>query len=57
MVRRIVLIRAQKRLVFTLKWTTVWHHSMVHAVLNTHLRPLDSPIAMEEQRPSLQTPY
>ena len=48
--------RAQNRLVFTSKWTTVWHHGMVQAVLNTHLPSFDSPIAMEEQRPSLQTP-
>ena len=47
---------AEKRLIFTSKWTTVWHHGMVHALLNTHLASFHSPIAMEEQRPSLQTP-
>ena len=47
---------AQKRLIFTSKWTTVWHHGMVHALLNTHLPSFHSPFAMEEQRPSLQTP-
>ena len=47
---------AQKRLIFTSNWTTVWHHGMVHATLNTHLPSFHSPIAPEEQRPSLQTP-
>ena len=47
---------AQKRLIFTSNWTTAWHHSMVHAILNTHLPSFDSPLAMKEQRPSLQTP-
>ena len=28
--------------------TTVWHHGMVHAVLNTHLPFFDGPITMEE---------
>ena len=46
---------AQKRLIFTSRWTTMWQHGMIHAVLNTHLPSFDSPIAMEEQRPSLQT--
>ena len=36
-------------------YTAVWHHGMVHAVLNTHLPSFDSPIGMEEQRPSVQT--
>ena len=47
---------AQKRLIFSSKWATVWHHGMVHAILNTDLPSFDSQIAMEEQRPSLQTP-
>ena len=47
---------AQKRHIFTSKWTTVWHHGMVRAILNTHLPSFDSPIAMEEGWPSLQTP-
>ena len=47
--------KGRKRLIFTSKWTTVWHHGMIHAVLNTHLPSFDSPIAMGEQRPSLQT--
>ena len=41
---------------FTYKWTTVWHHGMVHALLNTHLPSFDGPNAMKEQRPSLETP-
>ena len=41
---------------FTSKWTSVWHHGMVHATLNTHMPLLDSRTAMEEQQPSLQTP-
>ena len=44
---------AQKRLIFTSKWTAVWHHGMVHALLNTHLQSFHSPIAMKEKRPSL----
>ena len=47
---------AGKRLIFTSKWTTAWHHGVVHALLNTHLPSFDSPIAMKEQRPSSETP-
>ena len=47
---------AVKRLVFTSKWTTAWHHSVVHALLNTHLPSFDCLIAMKEQRPSSETP-
>ena len=47
---------AQKRLIFTSKWTSVWHHVMVHALLNTDLHFFDSPIVLEDERPSLQTP-
>ena len=54
--RRLSLNTAQKRLVFTSKWTTAWHHGVVHALLNTHLPSFDSPIAMKEQRPSSETP-
>ena len=54
--RTIVLKTAQKRLLFTSKWTTAWHHSLGHALLNTHLPSFDSPIAMKEQRPSSETP-
>ena len=39
---------AGKRLIFTSKWTTAWHHGAVHALLNTHLPSFDSPIAMKE---------
>ena len=34
----------------------MWHHGMVHTLLNTHSPSFHSPIAMEEQRPSLQGP-
>ena len=47
---------AGKRLIFTSKWTTAWHHGVVHALLNTHLPCFDSPIATKEQRPSWETP-
>ena len=47
---------AQKRLVFTSKLPTLWHHGMAHAIFTTPLRSFDGPIAMEEQRPSLETP-
>ena len=47
---------AQKRLVFTSKSPTPWHHGMAHALFPTHLHSFDGPIAMEEQQPSLETP-
>ena len=47
---------AQKQLVFTSKSPTPWHHGMAHALFPTHLHSLDGAIAMEEQRPSLETP-
>ena len=47
---------AQKWLVFTSKSPTPWHHGMAHALFPTHLHSFDGPIAMEEQRPSLETP-
>ena len=40
-------------LIFTSKWTTVWHQGMVHAVLNPHLPAFHSPIAIGEQRKHL----
>ena len=45
----------QKQLIFNSKWTTVWDHGVQDALLNTHLQSFDSPIAMEEERPSLET--
>ena len=47
---------AQKRLVFTSKSPTSWHHSVAHALFPTHLHSFDGAIAMEEQRSSLATP-
>ena len=47
---------AQKRLVFTSKSPTPWHHGMAHALFSTDLYSFHGPIAMEEQRPSLETP-
>ena len=44
-----------KRLIFTSKWTTAWHHGVRDASLNAHLQSFHSPIAVEEQ-PSLETP-
>ena len=38
------------------KSPTAWHHGMAHALFSTHLHSLDGPMAMEEQRPSLETP-
>ena len=46
---------AQKRLVFTSKSPTPWHHGMAHTLFPTHLRSFDGPIAVQEQRPSLET--
>ena len=46
---------AQKRLVFTSKMPTPYHHGMVHALFPAHLHSFDGTIAMEEQRPSLET--
>ena len=31
---------AQKRLIFTSKWTTALHHGMAHTLVNTHLQSL-----------------
>ena len=56
MLTAIVVKHGYKRLIFTSKWTTAWHHGVVHALLNTHLPSFDSPIAMKEQRPSSETP-
>ena len=47
---------AQKRLVFTLNLPNLWHHGMAHALFPTYLHSLDGPIAMEELRPSWETP-
>ena len=38
------------------KWTTAWHPGARDASLSTHLQSFDSPIAMEEEWPSLETP-
>ena len=55
--RTIVLkTKAEKRLIFTSKWTMAWHHGVGDASLNTHLQSCDNPIAVEEERPSLKTP-
>ena len=40
---------------FTSKWTTVWQHGIIHALLNTYLPSCASPTAMQDGRPSLQT--
>ena len=42
---------APKRLVFTLKSLTPWHHSMAHASFTTHLHSFDGQIATEQQCP------
>ena len=47
---------AQKRLIFIWKLPTLWHHGQPHALFPTHFHSFDGPIAMEEQRPSLETP-
>ena len=47
---------AEKRLVVTSKSPNPWHHGMAHALFPTHLHSFDGPIAMKEQRPSLETP-
>ena len=47
---------AKKRLVFTSKSPGPWHHGMAHALFPTHLHFFDGPIAMEEQRRSLEAP-
>ena len=35
---------------------SAWHHGGEHASLSTHLQSFDSPIAVEEDRPSLEMP-
>ena len=47
---------AQKRLGSTSKSPTPWHHGMAHALFSTNLYSFHGPIAMEEQRPSMETP-
>ena len=47
---------AQKWLVFTSKSPTPWHYGLAHALFSIHLYYFDGRIAMEEQRPSLETP-
>ena len=51
----VLLNMVEKRLIFTSKWTTAWHHGERDALLNTHLLSLDGPIIVEEW-PSLQMP-
>ena len=46
----------KKVLIFTAKWATTWLHGVREASMNTHLRSFDSPIAVEEEQPSLETP-
>ena len=41
---------------FASKWTMALHHGVGYASLNTHLQSFDSPIPMEEEWPSLETP-
>ena len=48
--------RLKKRLIFTLKWTTAWHHSVGDASFRTLLQSFQCPNNMEEKRPSLETP-
>ena len=45
-----------KRLVFSSKLPTPWHHGMGHALFPTHLHSFGGPITMEEQRASLEAP-
>ena len=52
----VVLKHGAKAAHFTSKWTTVWHYGVEDASFNTHLQPLHSPIAMDGDRPSLETP-
>ena len=52
----VLLNLAEKKLIFTSKWTTTGHHGLRHASLNTHLQSFDRPIAMEEERCALETP-
>jgi hypothetical protein len=52
----VLLDLVEKRLIFTSKWTTAWHHAVKDAPKNTHLQSFDSPIAAEQERPSLETP-
>ena len=47
---------AQKRLVLTSKSPTPWHHGMAHALFTSRLHSFVGPIAMEKERPSLETP-
>ena len=44
---------AQKRLIFTSKWTTARHNGVKDASFNTALQSFDVPNAMEEARMAL----
>ena len=52
----VLVNQGEKRLIFTSKWTMAWHHGMRGASLSTLVQSFDSPIAVEEKRPSLEMP-
>ena len=52
----VLLGLVEQQLIFTLKWTTAWHHSLRDTSLNGHLQAFESPIVVEEEQPSLEMP-
>ena len=48
--------RPEKRLTVAPKWTAALHRCVTDASLNTHLPSFDSPVDVEEERPSYVTP-
>ena len=46
----------EKSPLFNQKWITAKHHCVEHALLNTHLHSLDSPIVVKEERPHWKPP-
>ena len=52
----VLLKLVEKRLIFSLKWTTAWHYGVRDASLNTHSSAFDGAFIVEEERPSLETP-
>ena len=48
-----LLMRAPKRRIFPSKWTDTLRHGVRDASLNPYLHSFDSPVATEEEWPSL----
>ena len=56
LVLMVALNLVENRLLFTSKWSTAWHHGVKETSLNTPLQLVHCQIAVQEERPSLETP-